>query len=147
VIRISSDTWEASSATVLQMSQGLVRRIQCFKFISGRSAFATHVLYAHRKRSSLIIQDIEIINPSEYALDLDVQINKRINENEFKQLDQDDIQFESTKEIYQMTTNQISARQHNVILFVIITNKILSNIHMKPSRYVFKIQSTLISRL
>jgi hypothetical protein len=140
VIQITSDTWEVSSATVLQMKQGLVKRIQCIKFISGRSAFVTHVLYAHRKRSSLIIQEIEIINPSEYALDLDVKRNKQINENDVKQIDQEDIQFDSTKDIYYMTTNQISTRQHNIILFVLITNKILSNIHIKPGRYVFNIQ-------
>jgi hypothetical protein len=132
VIQITSDTWEVSSATVLQMKQGLVKRIQCIKFISGRSAFVTHVLYAHRKRSSLIIQEIEIINPSEYALDLNVKRNKQINENDVKQIDQEDIQFDSTKDIYYMTTNQISTRQHNIILFVLITNKILSNIHIKP---------------
>ncbi len=143
VIQISSDTWEVSSATIVQMKQGLVRRIQCFKFSSERSAFVTHVLYAHRKRSSLIIQEIEITNPSEHTLDLDVQRKKQIDDHDYKQIDQEDIQFDSTKDIYQMTTNQISTRQHNFILFVFITNKILSNIHIKPGRYVYKFNKLL----
>jgi len=138
VIEISSDTWEGSSATIVQMKQGLVRRIQCLKFSKERSAYVTHLLYAHRKRSSLIIQEIDIINPSEHTLDLNLQRKKQIYENDFQEIDQQDIQFDSTKDIFLMTTNQISTRQHNFIIFVLITNKIISNSHVKPGRYVSK---------
>lgn len=136
VIQISSDTWESSSATVLEIKQGLVRRIQCLKFSNERSAYVTHLLYAHRKRSSLIIQEIDIINPSEHTLDLDLQRKKQIFENDFQQLNEQDVQFDTTKELYLMTTNQISIRQHHFIIFVILTNKIISNNHVKPGRYV-----------
>jgi len=118
------------------MKQGLVRRIQCLKFSNERSAYVTHLLYAHRKRSSLVIQEIDVINPSEHTLNLDVQRKKQIYENDLKELDQQDVQFDSTKDIFQITTNQISIRQHNFIIFVILTNKIISNIHVKPGRYV-----------
>ncbi len=136
MIEISSDTWEGSSATIVQMKQGLVRRIQCFKFSSERSAYLTHLLYAHRKRPSLIIQELDIINPSEHTLDLDLQRKNQINENELKQIADEDIQFDSTKDLFQMTTNQIATRQHTFIIFVILTNKILSTSHVKPGRYV-----------
>jgi hypothetical protein len=118
------------------MKQGLVRRIQCLKFSNERSAYVTHLLYAHRKRPSLIIQEIDIINPSEHTLDLDLQRKKQIYENDLKELEQEDVQFDSTKDIYQMTTNQISIRQHNFIIFVTLTNKIITNSHIKPGRYV-----------
>ncbi|CAF1281560.1 unnamed protein product [Adineta steineri] len=132
IVQISSDTWEASSATIVQMKQGLVRRIQCFKFSKERSAYVTHLLYAHRQRTSLIIQEIEIINPTEHTLDIDLQQKSQISKTDFKQLDQQDVQFDSTKDIYLMTTNQISTRQNNLIIFVIITNKIIINSHVNP---------------
>jgi hypothetical protein len=120
------------------MKQGLVRRIQCLKFSKERSAYVTHLLYTHRKRSSLIIQEIDIINPSEHTLDLNLQRKKQIYENDFQEIDQQDIQFDSIKDSFLMTTNQISTRQHNFIIFVLITNKIISNSHVKPGRYVSK---------
>ncbi|CAF1271618.1 unnamed protein product [Rotaria sp. Silwood1] len=132
IVRISSDTWEDSSATILQMKEGLVRRIQCFKFSEERSAHVTHLLYIHRKRPSLIVQEIDIINPSEHSLDLDFKQKNQISNNDLKQLDQRDIQFDSTNDIYLMITNQLSIRQHNFIIYVIITNKIISNCHVKP---------------
>lgn len=118
------------------MKQGLVRRIQCLKFSNERSAYVTHLLYTHRKRSSLIVQEIDIINPSEHTLDLDIQRKKQLFENDVKQLDEEDVQFDSIKDIFLMTTNQISIRQHNFIIFVILTNKIISNSHVKSRRYV-----------
>jgi hypothetical protein len=120
------------------MKQGLVRRIQCFKFSKEHSAYVTHLLYAHRQRSSLIVQEIDIMNPSEHTLDLDLQQSRQISKTDFKQLDQQDVQFDSTKEIFLMTTNQISTRQNNFIIFVLITNKIISNSHIKPGGYVQK---------
>lgn len=134
VIQISSDTTEGSSATVVQLKQGLVRRIQCFQINSDRSAYLSHILYAHRKRPSLIVQEIEIVNPSEQSLDLDFQRKKQSIEHDYKQLDEEDVQFDVSKETYQMTTNQISTRPHHYILFVIIQTKILSNSHVKARR-------------
>lgn len=134
VIQISSDTWQTSSATVVQIKQGLVRRIQCFQINSDRPAYLTHILYAHRKRPSLIIQEIEIVNPSGYSLDLNFQQKKQSSDHDYKQIDEEDVQFDASKEIYQMTTNQISARQHHYILFVIIKPKILSNSRVKARR-------------
>ncbi|CAF2706269.1 unnamed protein product [Rotaria sp. Silwood2] len=131
IVRISSDTWEYSSATIVQMKQGLVRRIQCFKFSEERSAHVTHLLYTHRKRPSLIVQEIDITNPSEHSLDLDLKQKNQISSNDLKQLDQQDVQFDSTKGIFLMSTNQLSIRQHNFIIYVIITNKIISNCHIK----------------
>jgi hypothetical protein len=118
------------------MKQGLVRRIQCYKISKERSAFVTHLLYAHRKRPSLIIQEVEIMNPSEHTLDLDIQRKKQIFKNDFKQLDEQDVEFDSTKDLFSMTTNQLTVRQHSFLIFVIITNKIISNSHVKPGRYV-----------
>ncbi|CAF2092864.1 unnamed protein product [Rotaria magnacalcarata] len=132
VVRISSDTWEDSSATIVQMKEGVVRRIQCFKFSKERSAHVTHVLYAHRKRPSLIVQDIDIINPSEHTLDLALKPSNRILNNDLKQLDQHDVQFDQTKDSYIMTTNQIPVRQHSFIIYVILTNKIISTTNVKP---------------
>jgi hypothetical protein len=135
VIQISSNVWEDSSATIVQMNQGVVRRIQCFKISEQRSAYVTHLLYAHRYRSSLIIQEIDIINPSEQTFDLDFQQKKQISTNNIKQLDRQDIQFDSLKNKYLMITNQISIRQHKSIIYVIITNKEFSSRHIKPNRY------------
>lgn len=134
VIQITSDTWDVSSASVVQIKQGLVRRIQCFQYSSQRPASVTHTLYAHRKRPSLIIQEIDILNPSETALDLDFQRKKQSLDHDYKQLEEDDVQFDTSKDIYQMTTSQISTRPHHVILFVTIKNKILSNSHVKAGR-------------
>jgi len=117
------------------MNQGLVRRIQCFKISETRSAYVTHLLYAHRRRSSLIIQEIDIINPSEQTFDLDFQQKKQISTNDIKQLDKQEIEFDSSKHTFLMITNQISIRQHNSIIYVIITNKEISNSHIKPNRY------------
>lgn len=132
---MSSNTWEYSSATIVQMNQGLARRIQCFKISEERSAYVTHLLYAHRLRSSLIIQEIDIINPSEQTLDLEIRQKKQISINDVTQLDKKDILFESSKENFLMITNQMSIRQHNSIIYVIITNKEISNSHVKPNRY------------
>ena len=134
VIQISSDTWQVSSASVVQIKQGLVRRIQCFQFNPERPASVTHTLYAHRKRPSLIIQEIDILNPSENALDLNFQRKKQSLEHDYKQLEEEDVQFDTSKEIYQMTTSQISTRPHHVILFVTIQNKLLSDSHVKAGR-------------
>jgi len=138
VVHMSSNIWEDSSATVIQMNQGLIKRIQCFKISEERSTYVTHLLYAHRRRSSLIIQEIDIINPSEQTFDLDFQQKKQILTNDIKQIDKQDIEFDSIKEKFIMITNQISIRQHHSIIYVIITNKDIPSSHVKPNRY-FKI--------
>ncbi|UJR37786.1 hypothetical protein I4U23_030477 [Adineta vaga] len=131
IVHISSDTWEASSVTIVQMKQGLVRRIQCFKFSQERSAHVTQTLYVHRQRPSLIVQEIEIINPSEHTFDLELQQKSQISKIDVKQLDEQNVQFDSSKDIYLMITNQLSTRQNNLIIYVIITNKVISNTHVK----------------
>ncbi|UJR08462.1 hypothetical protein I4U23_012731 [Adineta vaga] len=132
IIQISSNIWEGSSATILHMNHGLVRRVQCFKISETRSAYVTHLLYAHRRRPSLIIQEISIVNPSEQTLDLDIRLPKQILNNDFKQLEKEDYEIDSSNEKFTITTNQISLRKHNSILFVIITSKISFNSHVKP---------------
>lgn len=116
------------------MKHGIVRRIQCFKFSQERSAYVTHTLYAHRKRSSLIVQEIEMINPTEHTLDLDLQPAKPITKIETKLLNQQDLQFDFSKDLFLMTTNQISYRPHHAILCVIISTKTPANIHIRPGR-------------
>lgn len=132
VIRISSDTWEDSSASVVQMKQGVLRRLQCFKFSESRSASVNHLLYAHRKRSSLIVQEIDFVNPSENTLDLNLEQKQLSFRPDLKTLDERDVQFESSDEKFAMTIHQISPRQHHLILVVTISTKILPNIHIKP---------------
>jgi hypothetical protein len=132
---MTSNIWEDSSATVIQMNQGLIKRIQCFKISEERSTYVTHLLYAHRRRSSLIIQEIDIINPSEQTFDLDFQQKKQILTNDIKQIDKQDIEFDSIKEKFIIITNQISIRQHHSIIYVIITNKDIPSSHVKPNRY------------
>lgn len=134
IVQMSSSTWEDSSANILQMHNGVVRRAQCFKFSNERSAHASHILYAHRRRPSLIIQDIDIINPSEQMLDLDLKQKPQILNRDIKQLNQQEVQFDRMSNVYLMTTNQISLRQHNYIISVILTSKIPSTIHVKPGR-------------
>ncbi|CAF0886871.1 unnamed protein product [Rotaria sordida] len=144
IVRISSDTWEDSSATMMQMKEGLVRRIQCFKISKERSAHVTHLLYTHRKRPSLIVQEIDITNPSEHTLDLDLKQKKQISTNDLKQLNQQDIQFDTTKDIFIMITNQLSIRQHNFIIYVILTHKIISNSHIKSGSQEKQIIFTVV---
>ncbi len=132
---MSSNIWEDSSATVVQMSQGLVRRLQCFQINEERSAYVTHLLYAHRRRSSVIIQEIDIINPSEQTFDLDFQQKNQMASNDLITLDKQEIQLDATKEKFLMITNQLSTRQHKSIIYVIITNKDLTSSHVKPNRY------------
>ncbi|CAF1211326.1 unnamed protein product [Adineta steineri] len=132
VIQTSSNIWEVSSANIIQMNHGVVRRIQCFKINAERSAYVTHLLYTHRRRSSLIIQEIDIVNPSEQTLDLDFQQEKSPVDNNIKQLDKQDIEFDSSKDKFMMITNQIPLRQHNSMIVVIITKKIVSKSHIKP---------------
>jgi len=117
------------------MNHGLVRRIQCFKINEAHSAYVTHLLYAHRRRSSLIIQEIDIINPSEQTLDLDIQQKRQITTNDITQLDKKELTFPSVQDKFLMITNQISIRQHQSIIYVLITNKDISNSHVKPNRY------------
>jgi hypothetical protein len=118
------------------MNQGLVRRIQCFKISEEHSAYVTHLLYTHRRRPSLIIQEIDIINPSKQTVDLDFQQEKQISSSNIQQLDEQDTKFDSSNEKFLMITNQISTGQHNSIMFVIITNKIIPSSHIKPDRCV-----------
>ncbi|CAF2531404.1 unnamed protein product [Rotaria sp. Silwood2] len=134
IIKISSKAWEDSSSTIIQMNQGLVKRLQCFKISEERSAYVTHMLYAHRRRPSLIIQDIDIINPSDQTLDLDFQQKIQTSGNDIKQLDTQEFSIDPSKDTYLMTTYQMKARQHNSIIFVIITNKINPSTHIKPDR-------------
>ncbi|CAF3570941.1 unnamed protein product [Rotaria sordida] len=144
IVRISSNTWEDSSATMMQMKEGLVRRIQCFKISKERSAHVTHLLYTHRKRPSLIVQEIDITNPSEHTLDLDLKQKNQISTNDLKQLNQQDIQFDTTKDIFIMITNQLSIRQHNFIIYVILTHKIISNSHIKSGSQEKQIIFTVV---
>ena len=134
IVRISSDTWEDSRATILNMKQGVARRIQCFKFSQERSAYVTHLLYAHRRRPSLIIQEIDIINPSEHNLDLNVHQTKLSLKHDFKLIDEEEVQFDSSTATFEIKTIQISARQHHTILCTIISTKISSNKRVKPGR-------------
>lgn len=117
------------------MNQGLVRRIQCFKVNDGRSAYVTHSFYAHRSRPSLIIQEIDIINPSDQTLDLDFIQKPQVAKKDVKQLDQQEIEMKSSKVTFRMITYRISTRQHNAIIAVIITNALASSSHIKPDRY------------
>jgi hypothetical protein len=135
VVQISSNVWEDSRATVVQINQGLVRRIQCFKISEESSGYVTHSLYAHRRRPSLIIQEIEIINPTQQTLDLNFRQKKPLSRSDIKQIDKEDIGFDTTKDKFSMTTNQVSTRQHNSIIVVIITNKDISTSPLKPNRY------------
>ena len=136
IVRITSDTWEDSSASLVQMKRGLVRRIQCFKLSNERSAHLTHLMYAHRTRASLIVQELEMINPSEHTLDLNFEATKPTPKHDMKVLNEQDIQFDTSRETFSMTSNQISPRQHHSILFVIITSKLPSSNHVKPGRSV-----------
>jgi flagella basal body P-ring formation protein FlgA len=120
------------------MKQGLIRRIQCFKFNEARSAYVTHLLYAHRQRPSLIIQEINIINPTEQTFDFDFQQKKRTTKSDTKLIEKQNIQFESSKEKFLMTTNQVSIQEHYSIIFVIITNQLIASSQVKPGGYVLK---------
>ena len=132
VVQIFSSVWAESSATMVHMNQGLVRRIQCFKNSDIHSASVTHTLYAHRRRPSLIIQEINILNPSEQTLDLKYETKKQISTDGITQLDQQDLTLESVQGAFLMTTNQISIRQHKSIIYVLITNKDLPDSHVQP---------------
>lgn len=99
-----------------------------------RSAYATHLLYAHRRRPSLIIQEIDIVNPSEQTLDLDLRISKQNVGNGIKRLDKQELQLDASKEKFIVTASRIALRQHNSIICVIITSQIPSNSHIKPDR-------------
>ena len=134
VVQISSNIWEDSRATVVQINQGLVRRIQCFKISEESSGYVTHLLYAHRRRPSLIIQEIEIINPTQQTLDLSFRQKKPLSRNDIKQIDKEDVEFDASKDKFSMITNQISTRQHNSIIVVIITNKDISINPVKSNR-------------
>ncbi|CAF3573637.1 unnamed protein product [Rotaria sp. Silwood1] len=144
IIQISSKIWEDSSATIIQMNHGLVRRLQCFQISEVHSAYVTHTLYAHRCRSSLIIQEIDIINPSDQTLDLDFQQKTQKSGNDIKQLDLQVLQIDSTKDTYLMTTYQIITRQHNSSICVILTKKIISSTHIKPNSQNKQIILTVI---
>jgi hypothetical protein len=136
ILRVTSDTWEYSSASIVHLNHGLVRRIQCFKLSETRSAHFTHLLYAHRTRTSLIVQELETINPTENTLDLDFQQTNPMSKHDLKILEQEDVQFDLSNEKFQLTINQISPRQHHSIIFAILTTKSLSTSHVKPGRYV-----------
>ncbi|CAF0868101.1 unnamed protein product [Adineta ricciae] len=129
IVQIHSATWEVSSATVLHMNHGLVRRLQCFKTSTTRSAYVTHLLYAHRHRPSLIVQEIDIVNPSEQTLDLSFALPKSVLSSNLEQLEQS----ESSDSKSFITTYKITLRDHTSILFVSITSKTPSKIHVKPN--------------
>ena len=118
------------------MHQGLVRRIQCFQSNHEHSAHATLLLYAHRRRPSLIVQEIDLINPSKQTLDLELGSVKPTSRNDVQQLDQKPIQFDSHKDGFLMTTKQISTRQSTSIIVVTITGNFSSETHVNPDRYV-----------
>ncbi|CAF3440943.1 unnamed protein product [Rotaria socialis] len=133
VIRTSSKIWEDSNANIIQMRHGLVKRIQCFRINNDRSAYVTHMLYAHRHRSSLIVQEINITNPSDETLDFDLLQKTQSSRQDVKQLDRKEIEFDSSKDKFLMTTYQLFTQERKSIIVVIITNKITSNIHIKPN--------------
>lgn len=131
---MSSDTPESSSATTVHMKNGVTRRIQCFKFSESRSAFVTHLLYAHRKRGSLIVQEIDIVNPSETTFDLNIEGKAQIIKHDLKTLSQEVVQFDTTDDQFQLKIDQIFPRQHHSILIVTITKKIQSKIRVAAER-------------
>ncbi|CAF0867941.1 unnamed protein product [Didymodactylos carnosus] len=140
LVQITSDTWHESSANVLQMRTGLVRRISCFKHDGTKSAYVKHLLYAHRTKPSLLIQEVEISNPSDYTLDLDFkQIDETKSSTTTKQLDQQDISFtsdvSSSNDLFTLTTSQISVRPHNnnFVIMVTLSQKLrTTQAHIKP---------------
>ena len=117
------------------MDQGLVRRIHCFHINEKYSASVTHLLYAHRLRSSLIIQEIDIVNPSEQTFDLQFQQNKQISSNDIIQLDQQELTISPSSDKFLMITNQISIRQHQFLIYVVLTNKNILDSQVKSNRY------------
>ena len=146
VIQISLNIWQDSSATILQMNKGLIRRFQCFKIKDRYSFHVNHLLYAHRRRSSLIIQEINIQNPSDQTLNVNFIQNKQTSNFDLRQLHQQDIQFDSSKDRFEMVTYQILVRKQHSIICVIISKKIISNQRIKPARYIeYSIKSSYFS--
>jgi hypothetical protein len=75
------------------------------------------------------------MNPTDQTLDLEFRQKKSTLKGDMKQLAEKDVEFDSSKDKFIMTTYQIPIRQHNSIIFVIITNKDISDSHIKPNRY------------
>lgn len=134
IVHIASDTWEDANGVVIQMNQGAVRRVQCFKLSQERSAFASHLLYVHRIRPSIIVQEIELINPSEHMLDLEFRTTKDHTRNDLKLIEEKDFPLDFSKDTYLLKILQISMRQHNSIICVILSPKIPENTRIKPDR-------------
>lgn len=134
IVRISSDTVEETSVATLHFKHGVTRRIQCFKFSESRSASVTHLLYAHRKRPSLIVQEIDIANPSATTFELNFEERQPIVKHDSKTIAEENVQLDGTDERFTMTINQISPRQHHSILIVIITKKISPKISIGAGR-------------
>jgi hypothetical protein len=127
---------KASRATILHMKQGFVERIECFQVDEDYSAHVTHRVYIHRRRPSLIIQYIDIFNPTERTLEFHLEVKRSSMSNHLKQLDEQNIQIGSLKEFYRMITNQLPMKQHMSLIFVIITSKSPTNSFVKSGRYV-----------
>lgn len=117
---------------MVQMNQGLVRRVQCFKINAMHSASVTHLLYTHRRRPSLIIQEIDIHNPSEQTLDLTYGQKHQISTSGITQLDRQDLTLPSTEGSFLMITNQISLGHHQSIIYTLLTGKDLPDSHVQP---------------
>ena len=132
VVQISSNVWDESSATMVHMNQGLVRRVQCFKITEIHSATVTHLLYTHRRHPSLIMQEIDIHNPSEQTLDLKYAQKHQMSTSGITQLDQQDLTFPSTQGNFLMITNQIALDHHQSIIYTLISSKDLPESHVQP---------------
>lgn len=128
LIDISSKRSDDTRATVLHMKEGYLRRFQCVPMLDRRFAHVSHRLYVHRRRPSLIVQDIEIVNPSDESLVLNLRT---------KHAKQQEMKLDSHKETFLLTTDRISLRQHRSIVFVVLTSQLLLESPVKPQRYPF----------
>ena len=126
LLEISSKRSDESRATVLHMKEGFLRRFHCIPMNDRRLAHVSHRLYVHRRRPSLIVQDIELVNPSDESLELSFR-TKRANQQEIK--------LDSQKETFLLTADRISLRDHRSIVFVVLTSQLRLDSPLKPQRY------------
>lgn len=72
VVEVTDDRHPEDAAIVLDIVNGLIRRIQCFEL--GDDCIEVDVLsYAHRRRPSVLIQEIKIRNPTGEDVILDLR--------------------------------------------------------------------------
>lgn len=120
LVRISLADSKEFSATIHHFRRAFVEQIQCFEFDEKIST--SNRIFVHRTRPSLLIQQINLINPTDKTIEFDLRRSSGKSSNEKT------LKIDENKENFLVQNFQIGS-----IRLVVIQNEISSKISVKPN--------------